>query len=185
VSFPLAVIYRSQKRETEAKKLFAKVPDEMFNQHNNQVFAATIYESNYNWPAATDAWLKVADLGDKSFEVYQHVAQAAVNSERWDAAYTAFDAMAKAKPNDVDMLNKLGAAAERLNKKQEALAALTRSLQLKPAQAGVATQIGLIKMKQGDNNGARQAFDQALAADPSFEPAIRFSEQLRTSQAPK
>ncbi len=185
VCFPLGVIYRAQKREAEAKKLFAKVPEEMFRQHNNQVFAGTIYESNANWQAATDAWLQVANLGDKSFEVYQHVAQAAVNSERWDAAYTAFDAMVKTKPNDIEILNNLGAAAERLNKKPEALAALSKSLQLKPDQADIATQIGLIKLKLGDNNGAKQAFEQAVTADPSFEPANRYLEKMRSAQAPK
>ena len=185
VCFPLGVMYRAQKRDAEANKLLAKVPQEMFKQHNNQVFAGTIYEANNNWQAATDAWLQVANLGDKSFEVYQHVAQAAVNSERWDAAYTAFDAMAKTKQNDVDTLNNLGAVAERLNKRPEALTALTKSLQLKPAQADVATQIGLIKLKMGDNAGAKQSFEQALSADPSFEPAVRYLEKLRAAQAPK
>ncbi len=185
VSFPLGVIYRAQKREVDAKRLLAKVPADMFQQHNNMVFAAMTYESSANWSAATDAWLQVASIGDKSFEVYQHVAQAAVNSEKWDAAYTAFDAMAKTKPNDVDMLNNLGLAAERLNKVQESLAALSKSLQLKPAQADVATQVGLLKLKLGDKNGAKQAFEQALTADPTFAPAIRYLEQMRAAQAPK
>ncbi|MBK8465641.1 MAG: tetratricopeptide repeat protein [Chloracidobacterium sp.] len=185
VTFPLGVMYRAQKREAEAKKLLAKVPDEMYKQHNNMVFAGTVYESNNNWQAATDAWLQVADLGDKSFEVYQHVAQAAVKAERWDAAFTAFDAMIKIKPNDVGLLNNFGAVAERLDKRQEGSAALTKSLQLNPAQADVATQLGIIKLKQGDVNGARQAFEQAVSADPSFEPAIRQMEKLRAAQAPK
>lgn len=185
VCFPLGIMYRAQKREAEAKKLLANVPQEMFQQHNNQVFAGTMYEANANWQAATDAWLQVANLGDKSFEVYQHVAQAAVNSERWDAAYTAFDAMVKTKPNDVETLNNLGLVADKLNKRPEALAALTKSLQLKPAQADVATQIGLLKLKMGDNSGAKQAFEQALAADPSFEPANRYLEKMRSAQALK
>jgi len=184
VCFPLGVMYRAQKREAEAKKLFAKVPEDMFRQHNNQVFAGTMYEKNENWPAATDAWLQVAALGDKSYEVYQHVAQAAVNSERWDAAYTAFDAMAKLKP-DVDLLNNLGAVAEKLNKRQEAAAALARSIQLNPAQPETATQLGLIRIKLGDNAGAKQAFEQALVADPSFEPPRRYLEKLRTAQGSK
>lgn len=182
VCFPLGIMYRSQKREAEAKTLLAKVPQEMFQTHNNQVFAGTIYEVNANWLAATDAWLKVADLGDKSFEVYQHVAQAAVNAERWDAAYTAFDAMTKTRPNDVEMLNNLAAVAERLDKRPEALSALTRSLQLKPAQADVATQIGLIKLKLGDSVGAKQSFEQALTADPTFAPAIKYLDQMRRAQ---
>ena len=185
VCFPLGIMYRAQKREAEAKKLLANVPQEMFQQHNNQVFAGTMYEANANWQAATDAWLQVANLGDKSFEVYQHVAQAAVNSERWDAAYTAFDAMVKTKPNDVEALNNLGLVADKLNKRPEALAALTKSLQLKPAQADVATQIGLLKLKMGDTNGAKQAFEQALTADPSFEPANRYLEKMRAAQAPR
>lgn len=185
VCFPLGVMYRGQKREAEAKKLLSKVPDNMFKQHNNLVFAAMIYESSANWQAATDAWLQVADLGDKSFEVYQHVAQAAVNAERWDAAFTAFDAMVKTKPNDVSLFNNLGAVAERLDKKQEALTALTRSLQLSPAQADTATQLGLIKLKMGDKAGAMQAFQQALAVDPLFEPARRSLDKIQALQAPK
>ena len=186
VCFPLGVIYRAQKREPEAKKLFAKVPEDMFKQHNNLVFAATMYETNKNnMQAATDAWLQVATLGDRSPEVYQHVAQAAIAAERWDAAYTAFDALSKTSPSDIDTLNSLGAIADKLNKRQEALAALTKSLQLKPAQPDIATEIGLIKMRSGDANGARQAFEQALAADPSFEPAIKQLEKLRAAQAPK
>lgn len=182
VCFPLGVMYRAQKREAEARNLLAKVPEAMFKMHNNQVFAGLMYEANSNWQAATDAWLKVAELGDKSFEVYQHTAQAAVNSERWDAAYTAFDAMVKAKPNEVDNLNNLAAVAEKLDKRPEALTALTRSLQLKPGQPAVATQIALIKIKMGDNAGAKQALEQALAVDPSFEPAIRYMEKLRNAQ---
>jgi len=182
VCFPLGVLYRAQKREAEAAKLLAKVPEEMFKQHNNLVFAGTIYETNNNWQAATDAWLQVANQGDRSFEVYQHVAQAAVKAERWDAAFTAFEAMIKIKPNDIGLLNNFGAVAERLDKRQEGLTALTKSLQMNPAQADVATQIGLIKLKMGDNSGARLAFEQALTADPSFEPAIRYLEKLRSAQ---
>lgn len=184
VAFPLGVMYRAQKREAEAKALLAKVPEEMFRNHNNQVFAGTMYENAGNWPAATDAWLQVAAIGDKSYEVYQHLARASVIAERWDAAYTAFDAMVRTKP-DVDTLNSLGAVAEKLNKRQEAAAALARSLQLNPAQAETATQLGLIRIKLGDNNGAKQAFEQALLADPSFEPPKRYLEKLRAAQAPK
>ena len=183
--FSLGVIYRAQKREPEATKLLAKVPEDIFKQHNNQVFAATMYESNKNMQAAADAWLQVATLGDRSPEVYQHLAQAAVASERWDAAYTAFDALSKTSPSDVEMLNNLGAVAQKLNKKQEALTALDKSLQIKPGQPEIATQIGLVKMKLGDAKGARQAFEQALAADPSFEPAIKQLERLRSAQSPK
>ncbi len=185
VCFPLGVMYRAQKREAEAKKLLAKVPKSMIENHNNQVFAGTIYEANYNWQAATDAWLKVAELGDKSFEVYQHIAQAAVSAERWEAAFTAFDAMTKTKPNDVELLNNLGAVAERLDRRPEGIAALAKSLQLKPAQADVATQLGLLKIKMGDNEGARQAFEQALAADPLFEPPKRYLAKLRATGAVK
>jgi tetratricopeptide (TPR) repeat protein len=185
VCFPLGILYRAQKRESEAKKLLAKVPEATFRQHNNMVFAGMMYESYANWQAATDAWLQVANLGDKSFEVYQHAAQAAVNAEKWDAAYTAFDAMVKIRQNDVDLLNNLGTVAEKLNKRQEALTALTKSLQLKPAQADVATQLGLIKLKMGDKNGAKQAFEQAVMVDPLFGPAGKYLEQMRTSEAPK
>jgi cytochrome c-type biogenesis protein CcmH/NrfG len=185
VCFPLGVMYRAQKREADAKKLLASVPKETFNTHNNQVFAGMIYEANSNWAAATDAWLQVANLGDKSYAVYQHLAQAATNGEKWDAALIAFDAMSKTTPNDVETLNNLGAVAERLDKRQEAITALSRSLQLKPAQADVATQLGLIKVKMGDNEGAKQAFEQALQADPSFDPPKRYLEKLRAANAVK
>ena len=177
--FPLGVIYRSQKRESEAKNLLAKVPDEMLKQHNNLVFAASMYETNNNMHAASDAWLQFATLGNKSPAVYQHLAQAAVAAEKWDAAYTAFDALSKTSLNDVDTLNSLAAVADKLNKKQEAIAALEKSLQLNSAQPEVATEMGLMKLKLGDKNGAYQAFEKAVAADPSFEPAVKYLEKMR------
>ncbi|MFN0279525.1 MAG: tetratricopeptide repeat protein [Pyrinomonadaceae bacterium] len=184
VCFPLGVIYRAQKREGEARKLLARVPDEMLKQHNNLVFAATMYETNNNnMAAAADAWLQVATLGDRSPAVYQHLAQAAVTAEKWDAAYIAFEAMSKTQPNDIEMLNNLGATADKLNKKPEAVAALERSLQLNPAQAEIAAELGLIKLKLGDRDGARQAFEKSVAADPSFEPAVKYLEKMRAAQS--
>ena len=111
--------------------------------------------------------------------------QTAVAAEKWDAAYTAFDTLSKTSLNDVDTLNSLAAVADKLNKKQEAIAALEKSLQLNSAQPEVATEMGLMKLKLGDKNGAYQAFEKAVAADPSFEPAVKYLEKMHTAQTQK
>lgn len=178
----LGVLYRAQKRESEAASLHARVPGEMLNQLNNQIFSANTYEAFGNMEAAADAWLQVSRLGDTSTAVYQHLAMTSVPAQKWDAAYIAYDALSKRVPDDIQILNNLGTVADKVNKKQEALVALGRSLQLRPAQPVVATQIGIIKMTLGDAAGGRQAFEQALTADPSFEPARQHLEVLQRSQ---
>lgn len=178
-NFQLAVLYRAQKREAEAARLFARVPSDISDQLNNQIAAAQIYESYGNMQAAADAWLQVTRLGDQSTAVYEHLAQAAVSGERWDAAYVALTALSKSSPNDIDLLNNIGLVAEKLNRKKEAQDALERSLALQPGQPQTATRVGLLRLAAGDIEGGRRAFEQALAADPSFEPAQRYLEQLR------
>ncbi len=169
--FQLGVMYRSMGREAEGLQLLSRVTRDVYMSPASQAFAAMTYEASNNPGAAADAWLLVSQLGDQRPVVYERLAQTSIASQRWEGAFTALSAMTKNSPNDFKTWNNLGIVADKLNKKNEALQAFERSLQISPSQAQVLTQVGVIKMELRDTAGARQAFERALAADPSFEPA--------------
>ncbi len=176
----LGVLYRAQKRESEAAALLARVPQRMWQERNAQIFAAMTYEAFNNMNAATDAWLEVTKLGERSTATYERLARSAIATQRWIDAYPALSELAKANPNDVQNWNNLGIVADKLKRTQDSLQAFDRSLQLSPGQPQVLTQIGVIKRETGDVAGARQAFERALEVDPSFESARQHIERMST-----
>lgn len=171
--FQLGSLYKAQKRDGEAAKLFDKVSDEVKQDRNNQIFAAFAYEAFGNMAAAAQAWSNVVKLGDAGTAVYERMAESAVRAESWDVAFTAYNALAADRPNDIQVLNNLGTIANILGKRAEAVTALERSLNADPKQAETAIQLGMTKQNLGDINGAKEAFNRALAADPINQAAIK------------
>lgn len=105
-----------------------------------------------------------------------------VTEKKYAEAFAEFEAVLKTKPNDYAALFQTGRIAalsgERL---EQGLAALRQCLaqptpEGQPPYAAVHWRIGNILEKQGDQPGARAAYEEALKADPKFAQA---SESLK------
>lgn len=73
----------------------------------------------------------------------------------------------------------LGLLFARQGKDREAIDAFTRAIEYRPDAPEAYHRIGLIFMRRENLGGARQFFQFALEADPSFAPARTSLEQLR------
>jgi len=98
--------------------------------------------------------------------------------KKFAEAFGLYDEILKSSPADYDALFQLGklsaTSGEQLDR---GLASLRRCLQLTPpskyrTQAPAHWRIGNILERQGDKPGARAAYEQAVAADPKFSPAV-------------
>lgn len=74
--------------------------------------------------------------------------------------------------DNLDFINKLGAAQIEQEQIVEGMETLERSLKLNPKQSGALTNMGFAYLKRGDTRLAMQYYNQALALDPDFEQAL-------------
>lgn len=177
-SLQLGVLYRGQKRESEAAALIARVPPEMWRQREAQIFAGMMYESYDNPSAAVGAWLEVINLGERSKETFERLARVAIVTQRWEIAYNALTELSTMSPNDIQIWNNMGIVADKMKRPKDALLAFDKSLQLSPNQPQVLTQSGVILLELGDAKNAKVYFERALAVEPTFEPARQQLERL-------
>lgn len=91
-----------------------------------------------------------------------------VKSSQWQAAETAMAAMAKAYPQYSGPQTNLGIIYLRTNRKEPALAAFTRAVNLNPRNAVAQTGLGILAAAAGDTVRAEQAYRAALAADSGY-----------------
>ena len=66
----------------------------------------------------------------------------------------------------------LGGTLSRLGRSEEARTAYDSALALAPGSAAALTGRGLLDLRAGDPEGATQAFEAALAADPAHRQAL-------------
>jgi len=74
--------------------------------------------------------------------------------------------------DNLDFINKLGAAQIEQEQIVEGMETLERSLKLNPKQSVALTNMGFAYFKRGDTRMAMQYYNQALALDPDFEQAL-------------
>ena len=78
----------------------------------------------------------------------------------------------KADPKRADVYAKLGRALRRLERAPDAYAALTRGVELNPADVGTQLEVASLLIAAGDFEGARQRAEQALKIQPSSPDAL-------------
>ena len=86
---------------------------------------------------------------------------------RLPQAVAVYARVLNAAPNHADALHLLGLAAHQFDKKEEALALVTRAVQLRPDVAGYHNSQGIILVALGRTGEATRAFQHALHLDPS------------------
>lgn len=91
-----------------------------------------------------------------------------VKTSKWQAAETEMAAVAKAYPQYSGPQTNLGIIYLRTNRKDLALAAFTRAVNLNPRNAVAQTGLGILAADAGDAVRAEQAYRAAVAADSSY-----------------
>ena len=108
-----------------------------------------------------------------------------VADKKYDQAIAEFDEVLKTSPDDYAALYQVGRLAATTGQfLDRGLASLRRCLALTPGKndpslAAAQWRIGNILEKQGDNSGARTAYEAAVRLDPKFTPAADSLKKLK------
>ena len=96
---------------------------------------------------------------------------------RLDRASEQFDRALSLNPNNVDAMNGKGVAATRLRKYNEAVEMFNRAIAQDPDNGGFLINLAILRYLQGDGDGAREAYEKAVIADPGMEGQLEFLEK--------
>lgn len=95
------------------------------------------------------------------------------------AALEAFDAVVRAAPDFAEGWNKRATAYYLLGGYDASAADIERTLALEPRHFGALSGLGLVRLAQGDERAALDAFERALAAHPHLPGAETHIRALR------
>jgi Tfp pilus assembly protein PilF len=90
---------------------------------------------------------------------------------KFEAALEAFQRAVDSAPDQAWYLNNLGYTLLDLDRPQEALAPLGRAVELDAGQVVMWNNLGIARMRVGDYDGAREAFEAALSINPEHSRA--------------
>ncbi|MBN1478351.1 tetratricopeptide repeat protein [Candidatus Sumerlaeota bacterium] len=96
-----------------------------------------------------------------------------------EAALEAFRHAVDSAPDQAWYLNNLGYTLLDLDRPQEALAPLGRAVELDAGQVVMWNNLGVARMRVGDFDGAREAFETALSINPDHSRARQNLESLQ------
>jgi tetratricopeptide (TPR) repeat protein len=99
---------------------------------------------------------------------------AALGTDKFEAAETAFLELLKLSPDNLSALVNLGVVEHRLGKMAEAQGYLKRAIALKPDAALAWMTLGVTYMNQGDLEGATAALAQAVYLEPKNPQAHNY-----------
>lgn len=111
-------------------------------------------------------WLKSGDAGT---DEVMHQVLVAMDSGDLQLAVKYLDAIIAARPDFMEAWNKRATVYFYLGAYDKSLADIARTLQLEPRHFGALAGLGMIRLKQGDKQGALDAFERAVAIDPQLE----------------
>jgi Flp pilus assembly protein TadD len=135
--------------------------------------AATAFESSGSFEAAVATYNAMIARDGGTPELYQNLAQAALGANRLDIADRVYHRLADDQPNATQYWNGLALVATRREAYDEALGYFHRSLSIAPRQPAVLTAMGVVRVRMGQPNAAREEFARALEIDPNYQPARR------------
>jgi tetratricopeptide (TPR) repeat protein len=135
--------------------------------------AAAAFESSGSFEAAVATYNTMIARNGETSEVDQKLAQAALAANRLDIADRAYHRLVDGEPNATQYWNGLALVATRREAYDEALGYFDRSLSIAARQPAVLTAMGVVRVRMGQPDPARQAFKRALEIDPNYQPALR------------
>ena len=87
-------------------------------------------------------------------------------------------------PRNIDLIVALGAAHAALNEFDEAIAALTRGIEVNPGNAELYFQRGNLHHRKGDREHAIADYQKALEIDPGNAEIRRALDRIQSSDSP-
>ena len=115
--------------------------------------------------AIVSVWL---DSGDAKINEQMDWAIAAMGASAYSLALNYLDSIVLNKPDYVEGWNKRATVYYIIGRYQESLSDIDRTLALEPRHFGAIAGKGMVDLQLGDNQGALDAFKQALAIDPQL-----------------
>lgn len=126
--------------------------------------------------AIVSEWLK---SGDPDTDEVMAQAMIAMQSGDFKVALSYLDTLVAARPDYVEAWNKRATIYFFINEYDKSLADIAKTLALEPRHFGALAGLGMILLRQGDKQGALEAFEQAVAVDPALDNIKSVVDQLK------
>ena len=137
------------------------------------------------WSSNYDLWTHALAVTDRNFIAQNNLGGALLLLDRPDEAYSHFQAAAEINPNDPMSRSNLGAYLQEHGKLSEAMEQYDRTISL-TSDAGLLAatyaNLGAAYRKLGEDEKARESFDQALRLNPNQSNAYLGLGQLLEKQ---
>ncbi|MFH1277313.1 MAG: tetratricopeptide repeat protein [Candidatus Eisenbacteria bacterium] len=127
---------------------------------------------------AIDLLERAVDMEPGYLRAYLNLARAYEESGDPGTAERVLSAMVERMPEEAEAHRGLGGYLARGERFDEAAGAYRRSLELDPSDSETWSRLAFLLGRSGDEAGAREAIERALAHDPENEAALRLKEAL-------
>ena len=129
--------------------------------------------------AETAIWRIWLDGGEPSLNEGMARGILAMNTNRFDDAVERFTELIAAAPNFAEAWNKRATAYYLMERYEDSVRDIERTLALEPRHFGAISGMGLIFLQLGDEVGALDAFEKVLEIHPHARGARFYVERLR------
>lgn len=124
-------------------------------------------------------WSIWIESGDDTIDQLVEEGQDAAAAGDLDRAIAIFDDVVEKRPDFSEGWNRRATYLYLSRQFERSAADVERVLALEPRHFGALSGLGLIRLEQGDQRGAIEAFERALAVNPHLPAARHHIEQLR------
>src|SRR3989454_2163775 len=124
-----------------------------------------------DYAAARDDLRRAAELNPSLPMVHGFLGRALMNLGDLPGAAEEFRRELQSDPNDFDANLFLGVLLKQDNALEEAMARFEKAAALRPGEPAAAYQVGALRLRFGQTDGAREVLEQVVAAAPDFVEA--------------
>jgi len=118
-------------------------------------------------PAALERYEEVAETHAEEFpEVYEKIGDVHAAAKRYDQALEAWTRARELRPENANLLNKIGAYLLQTGKVEEAVAAFEAAVAADPEAHQAVFNLGVVALQAGDFAASMEHFDSALELSP-------------------
>ena len=132
-------------------------------------------------PIEAEIWTIWAESQNDDVNILMHLAVDAINREDFDTALTLLDKMVEVAPDFAEGWNKRATVRYLTGDLDSSEADVAKVLELEPRHFGALSGLGLIHLARGDADRALEAFQRALAVNPTMPGPQHWVEQLKTT----
>lgn len=132
--------------------------------------------------AIWDVWMYDSHEGA---EIALERAAADIAAHRFDIAETRLATLVRRRPDWAEAWNKLATLFYVMERDDESVAAIHRTLEIEPRHFGAMCGLGEILRLQGDIDDARLAFGMALRVHPLLNGARQTMQEMRMTDKPR